>query len=139
MGDNEVLLREFKSIVGDMYVVHSPEDLIVFEYDGSVDRALAAAVVLPSTTEEVSQVMKVASRYSMPIVARGAGTGLSGGAIAEHGGIVMALTRMTDIIEIDVVHLKIGQTPFTCRKQIIWFKVLHGNLCGDHRFRPPPL
>jgi glycolate oxidase len=99
--DREGLIEEFKAVVGDAYVVHEPEDLIVFEYDGSVDRALPLAVVLPATTEEVSGVVKAAHRHGLPIVARGAGTGLSGGAIAEQGGIVVALTRMTNILEID--------------------------------------
>jgi glycolate oxidase len=94
-------LDELRAAVGDSYVVHEPEDLIVFEYDGSVDKAMPLAVVLPSTTEEVSQVVGVAQRRGVPIVARGAGTGLSGGAIAEQGGIVIALTRMTSVLEID--------------------------------------
>ena len=101
MGDPVGLTKELKRIVGDMYVVHRPEDLIVFEQDGSVDRAQPLAVVLPASTEEVSQVVKVAARHELPIVARGAGTGLSGGAIAERGGIVLALTRMTRVLEID--------------------------------------
>ncbi|MCH8206624.1 MAG: FAD-binding protein [Chloroflexi bacterium] len=85
-----------------MYVVHAHADLIVFEYDGSVDKALPLAVVLPASAEEVSEVVKIAGRHQLPIVARGAGTGLSGGAVAEHGGIVMPLTRMTRILEVDV-------------------------------------
>ena len=101
MDDRKELIEEFKAVVGDSYVVHEPEDLIVFEYDGSVDRALPLAVVLPASTEEVSGVVMAAHRHGLPIVARGAGTGLSGGAIAEHGGVVVALTRMTNILEID--------------------------------------
>ena len=85
-----------------MYVVHEPEDLIVFEYDGSVDRALPLAVVLPASTEEVSGVVKVARSHEVPVIARGAGTGLSGGAIAHEGGIVVALTRMTRFLDVDV-------------------------------------
>jgi len=95
------LIRELRSIVGDDYVVHEPDDLIVFEYDGSVDRALPRAVVIPRSTSEVSQVVDAVSRRGLPIVARGAGTGLSGGAVAEQGGVVLALTRMHDILEID--------------------------------------
>ena len=102
MAANETLINELKSIVGDMYVVHEPVDLIVFEYDGSVDKALPLAVVLPASTEEVSQAVEVARRHQVPVVARGAGTGLSGGAIAQQGGIVLALTRMTRILEVDV-------------------------------------
>ncbi len=102
MAGYEKLIQELKAIVGDEYVVHAPEDLLVFEYDGSVDKALPLAVVLPATTEEVSRVVKATARHGLPIVPRGAGTGLSGGAIAEKGGIVIALTRMTRILEVDV-------------------------------------
>ena len=95
------LIDDLKTAVGDAYVVHEPDDLIVYEYDGSVDRALPAAVVLPVSTEDVSNVVKVARRHNIPIVPRGAGTGLSGGAIA-HEGVVVALTRMTRVLEVDV-------------------------------------
>ena len=101
MADQEGLITDLKAIVGDMYVVHDPEDLLVFEYDGSVDRGLPIVVVLPSSTEEVSQIVKAAVRHGMPVVARGAGTGLSGGAVAQQGGVVIALTRMTRVLEID--------------------------------------
>ena len=96
------VVQQLKAIVGDDYVIHRPEDLIVFEYDGSVDRGLPTLVVLPDTTEQVSECVKVAARHSLPVVARGAGTGLSGGAVAGQGGIVLALTRMTRIIDVDV-------------------------------------
>jgi len=56
---------------------------------------------LPKTTEEVSEIVKISRENSLPVVARGAGTGLSGGAIAEHGGIVIAMSRMSKIIEIN--------------------------------------
>ncbi len=102
MTDNETLIGELKAIVGDMYVVHTREDLIVFEYDGSVDKALPQAVVLPGSAEEVAEVVKIAASHQVPIIPRGAGTGLSGGAIAETGGIVVALTRLTRILEVDV-------------------------------------
>ena len=101
---NPELIRDLTAIVGEPNVVHKAEDLIVFEYDGSVDRALPTVVVLPRTTDEVSGVVKTAGAHGVPVVARGAGTGLSGGAIAEHGGIVVALTRMTGILEIDEVN-----------------------------------
>ena len=98
---NSELIRDLAAVVSEPNVVHRPEDLIVFEYDGSVDRALPTVVALPRTTAEVSDVVKIAGAHGVPVVARGAGTGLSGGAIAEHGGIVVALTRMTSILEID--------------------------------------
>ena len=99
------LIEELKSVVGDEYVIHRDEDLLVFEYDGSVDKALPTAVVLPADTNEVVSVTKLAATYNIPITARGAGTGLSGGAIANHGGIVLALTRMTRIIQIDAENM----------------------------------
>ena len=102
MTGNPDLVRDLQAVVGETYVMHMPEDLIVFEYDGAVDRALPSAVVVPGSTEEVSRTVAVARRHGVPIVARGAGTGLSGGAIAHGGGIVIALTRMTRVLEVDV-------------------------------------
>ena len=95
------LIKRLQTIIGKQYVLNKESDLITFEYDGSVDRSQPTVVVLPSSAGEVSQLMKIASEYGIPIVARGAGTGLSGGAIAEHGGILLSLTRMNQIIEID--------------------------------------
>ncbi len=97
------LLREFQSIVGRQYVLHEPEDLIVFEYDGTIERAMPNLVVFPGSAQEVAAVVKAASRFGLPVVARGAGTGLSGGALAESGGIVVALTRMKRILEVDPI------------------------------------
>ena len=96
------LLDELKAVVGDRYVIHEPEDMIVFEYDGSVDKAFPTAVVAPGTTEEVSALVRVAARHGVPVVARGAGTGLSGGAVASRGGVVIAVTRMNRLLEVDV-------------------------------------
>ena len=101
MADHTGLIAELKAAVGDDYVVHAPEDLLVFEYDGSVDRHMPQVVVLPRSTEQVSAVVRAARRHGLPIVARGAGTGLSGGAIAARGGVVVALTRMTSVLSID--------------------------------------
>ena len=102
MTDQNSLITELKAIVGDTYVVHEPDDLIVYEYDGSVDKGLPLAVVLPDSAQDVSLVVNAARTHRAPIVARGAGTGLSGGAVASEGGIVIALTRMTRILEVDV-------------------------------------
>ena len=95
------VLRELMSIVGHDYVLHEPADLMVFEYDATVGRALPQVVVLPDTAEQVSEVVKLARRCGLPVTPRGAGTGLSGGAIPEMGGVVLALTRMKRILEVD--------------------------------------
>jgi glycolate oxidase len=105
--DRRQLLDELQRIVGDGAVRHRPVDLLVYEYDGSVDGAVdtaaPAAVVLPRTTEQVSAVVRLAHRAGLPVVARGAGTGLSGGAIAQAGGIIISLTRMTRILEVNPI------------------------------------
>ena len=97
-----VVIRQLQAIVGDDYVVYKPEDLIVYEYDGSADKAMPSIVVVPGNAEQVAAVVKVARENDVPIVPRGAGTGLSGGAVAQVGGIVISLTRMTRILEVDV-------------------------------------
>jgi glycolate dehydrogenase FAD-linked subunit len=93
---------ELQSIVGPEAVLSQPEDLMLYEYDGSVERAKPEAVVFPSTTEEVSRLLRWASERDCPIVARGAGTGLSGGAVPLGGGLVIGFSRMKKIVEIDV-------------------------------------
>ena len=98
------LIRELEAIVGRGNVIHHPEDLLVYEYDGSIDRATPLAVVFPASTEEVSRVVALAHREGLPVVGRGAGTGLSGGAIASMGGIQIALTRMNRILEVDTAN-----------------------------------
>ena len=62
--------------------------------DGSISGAPPQAVVLPATTREVQQVVRLASLFDVPLVSRGAGTGLSGGAVTLHGGIAMQMSRM---------------------------------------------
>ena len=95
------IIKGLEGIVGSSNVVFHPEDLLVFEYDGSIDRAMPQAVVFPASTEEVRGVVALASREGVPVVGRGAGTGLSGGTIAAMGGILLSLTRMNRILEID--------------------------------------
>ncbi len=94
-------IARLEEIVGARFVVHRPEDLLVYEYDGTIDRGHPWAVALPATAEEVASLVRVANEFGLPIVPRGAGTGLSGGALAEAGGLVIATARMRRIIEID--------------------------------------
>ena len=98
---DRTLVRELQAIVGRDAVIHAPEDLLVYEYDATIERGLPEAVVLPTSAEQVSQIVKLARRRGLPVVARGAGTGLSGGAIPAAGGIVLVMTRMKRILEID--------------------------------------
>ncbi|MCH7812092.1 MAG: FAD-binding protein [Chloroflexi bacterium] len=95
------VVRRLERAVGRNGVLWRPEEIIAFEYDGTIERAQPQAVVFPTSSEQVSQVVRIALDAGLPVTPRGAGTGLSGGAVAALGGVVVALTRMKRIIEID--------------------------------------
>jgi glycolate oxidase len=95
------LIRELQAALGKRWVLHAPEDLLVYEYDATIDRSLPEAVVLPQSTEEVAAAVRIARRHGLPVTARGAGTGLSGGAIPCEGGLVIVTARMNRILELD--------------------------------------
>jgi glycolate oxidase len=95
------VLRELRRIVGERHVIHDAHDLHIFERDGSVAGALPDAVVLPADRDQVVGVVRLAARHGIPVVPRGAGTGLSGGAVTLRGGIALQLSRMRRILEID--------------------------------------
>src|SRR5271167_947859 len=94
--------RKIVDLVGPRGYLDRPEDLSLYEYDGSVDKARPEMVVFPRTTEEVAAIVKITAHYGVPIVGRGAGTGLSGGAIPRAGGVVVGFARMNRILEIDI-------------------------------------
>jgi glycolate oxidase len=98
---NSALIRELEQLLGPSNVLSLPEDLMLYQYDGSVEKSLPEAVVFPSTTAHVSQIVKLAAKYDSPVVGRGAGTGLSGGALARNGGVMLVFARMKRIVEID--------------------------------------
>ncbi len=89
------------ALLGPRGYLDRPEDLSLYEYDGSVDKALAEIVVFPRTTEDVVEIMKIGHEHGVAVVGRGAGTGLSGGAIARAGGIIVGFARMNRILELD--------------------------------------
>jgi glycolate oxidase len=96
------LRRELETVVGPGAVLSDPDELLVYESDGlTLFRALADFVVFPTSAEQVAVVVKLANRESLPFVARGAGTGLSGGCLPAEGGIVLSLMRMNRILEVD--------------------------------------
>ena len=95
------LLHDLKSLLGSDGVLHRPEDLLLYEYDGSVEVARPQCVVFPRSTDDVLGIVQLANQYQMPMVGRGAGTGLSGGALAREGGMMMVFSRMNRILEID--------------------------------------
>src|SRR6266404_2424598 len=98
----EDLIGELKNIVGDRFVLVEKEDVIVYEQDGSIFQVMPEIVVLPSDVEQVSKVVKLAKQADVPIVPRGSGTGLAGGAVPAEGGIVLSLARLNRILKIDL-------------------------------------
>jgi len=97
------VIEELRRVVGKDHVVDGADDLRIFERDASIEGAVPDVVVLPANTQQVSDVIKVAARHGIPVVPRGAGTGLSGGAVTIRGGIALQVTRMRRILEIDPV------------------------------------
>ena len=95
------LVRELEEALGKDAVLWKTEDLMLYEYDGSVEQARPEYVVFPRSTRDVVQIMLLANRFQVPLVGRGAGTGLSGGALARHGGILLVFSRMNRILELD--------------------------------------
>ncbi|MEO6578581.1 MAG: FAD-binding oxidoreductase, partial [Candidatus Limnocylindria bacterium] len=87
----------------DLQVLTDPADRESYRRDETVhhEPGLPMAVVLPSTTHEVAAVMRLATEHRVPVVPRGAGSGLSGGSAGVEGAITMVLTRMNRILEID--------------------------------------
>jgi glycolate oxidase len=96
------LVRELQKLVGQDAVLHRPEDLLLYEYDASVEKGRPESVVFPTSTEQVSHIVQLAAQNNIAIVGRGAGTGLSGGALPRAGGIMIAFARMNRILEIDL-------------------------------------
>ena len=95
------ILTQLRDILGPEGVLHKPQDLLLYEYDGSVELARPDFVVFPESTDQVVALVALANRTGTPLVGRGAGTGLSGGALARRGGIVTVFSRMNRILQID--------------------------------------
>ena len=105
------VVQRLKKIVGADSVLEREEDLMLYEYDAGFSRGAPRAVVFPRTTEQVSRIMRLAGESDVPIVPRGAGTGLSGGSIARSGGIVLGFSRMNRILELDLANQRAVVEP----------------------------
>src|SRR5712664_1119256 len=99
------LAERLREIIPSERVIDDPSTLLPYSYDASFwslrQRRTPSTVVVPETTAEVVAVVRVANETETPVVARGAGTGQTGGAVAAQGGIVISFARMRDVIEID--------------------------------------
>src|SRR5580658_7671956 len=95
-------IAELRAGVGDEGLITAQSQLQTYECDGLTNfRVLPGAVVLPRSAEQVQTVVRVCARHKIPFVSRGAGTGLSGGALPFAGGVVISLARMNRILEVD--------------------------------------
>lgn len=99
------IIRELKATLGEDRVFDSLVDRTTYSYDATWGEALPDVVVLPLSTADVSATLKIANRERVPVVPRGAASGLSGGAVPVAGGICLSLTRMNKILEINLDEL----------------------------------
>src|SRR5438046_1630430 len=106
------ILDQFRAIVGDRGLLSSPEELHAYECDGLTNmRVMPRAALLPNSTEHVQGIVRICHRERIPFVARGSGTGLSGGALPVENGIVISLSRMNRILEVDLANARVIAEP----------------------------
>lgn len=106
------VIKEFEAILGKDGVVRRKDELLTYECDGLTSyRQRPALVVLPRTTEQIAAIVKICDRDNIPWVARGAGTGLSGGALPVEDCILIVTARMNQILEIDLENQRVVVQP----------------------------
>jgi glycolate oxidase len=105
-------IEAFRAIVGDPFVSVDSEVLQHYSHDETEDlHYLPDVVIKPRTAEEISAILKICNQYKIPVTPRGAGTGLSGGALPHLGGVLLSVERMNDIIKIDERNLQVITEP----------------------------
>src|SRR5712664_4620419 len=106
------ILDELRTVAGDRGLISSAEELHTYECDGLTNfRVMPRAVLLPNSTEQVQAIVRICHRERIPFVARGSGTGLSGGALPVENGIVISLARMNRILEVDFPNSRVVVEP----------------------------
>jgi glycolate oxidase len=127
-------LQLFRTALTPGAVISSPEQLHTYECDAlSSFRVMPQAVLLPSTTEQVQAIVRICHAHQIPFVARGSGTGLSGGALPVDNGIVVSLARMNRILEVDFLNQRIVVEP-----GVINLNVTARVLSQDYFYAPDP-
>jgi glycolate dehydrogenase FAD-linked subunit len=125
---------ELVDALGAGFVITEPEQLATYDCDGLTGwRARPACVVLPGSTEEVQAVLQLCARDCVPFVARGAGTGLSGGALPVADGVVVSLARMNRILEIDLESERVVVEPGVAN-----LDVTHAVAADGYFYAPDP-
>lgn len=132
---NDKILEKLKKIVGERNVTTDPEKLEIYSHDEEGHPRVEVTpevVVFPETTQQISEIMKLANEELIPVTPRGAGTGLSGGAVPLYRGIVLSLEKMSRILELDEKNLTITVEPGVVTGEIQKFANRHGLLyAGD--------
>lgn len=106
------IIKKLESVLGKNGVVKRKDELLTYECDGLPQyRQRPALVTLPKTTEEVAEIVKVCNQYEIPWIARGAGTGLSGGALPVEDCVLIVTARMRQILDIDYDNQRIIVQP----------------------------
>jgi glycolate oxidase len=98
---NPVVIKALAAIVGAEHILTSPEERWTYAYDATAEAHAPEAVVFPGSAAEISRILKLANEHRFPVTPRGAGTGRSGGAVPIQGGLVLVLTRLNRILEIN--------------------------------------
>lgn len=127
------ILNAIEQLLGPRGFLHQPEDLALYEYDGGIDKSRPDLVAFPESTEHVAALVRLANQHSIPIVGRGAGTGLSGGAIPRAGGLIISFARMNRILEIDLPNERAVVQP-----GVVNIEITQAVEAGGYFYAPDP-
>ncbi len=131
--EKKKMVEELGRLIGEEKVLGSDMQIQLYEYDAYLLRAKPDCIVLPETTEDVSNVVKFAHANGIPVVARGAGTNLTGGSVCLHGGIAVVLTRMNQVLDLDIENQRVVVQPGLVTLNLKNFLAKHGYL-----YQPDP-
>jgi glycolate oxidase len=128
------ILDELRAIVDGRGLISSPEELHTYECDGLTNlRVMPRAVLLPTSTGQVQAILRICHREKIPFVARGSGTGLSGGALPVENGVVISLARMNRILEVDFPNARAVVEPGVINLDVT-ARILH----NEYFYAPDP-
>lgn len=108
---NPSLLKDLKAAIGEDALLYKKSDLLTYCYDASQGKGTPDIIAMPDRSEQVTDIVRIANRHNIPFIARGAGTGLSGGSVPASGGIVILLTKMNRILELDQENMVVVVEP----------------------------
>ncbi len=132
--DNSALIKELASFLREDQLLTSDEDLSVYAFDGTAMlHNRPTCVVLPERGEEVAQILALCNEKAVPVVTRGSGTGLAGGAVPSEGGVVLCLVRLNKIVELDAANL-----VMVCEPGVLTQKVADEALAAGLFYPPDP-